>query len=243
MNHYLDTHFHLDLWPQALIVDTIEKHCIYTIAVTNTPSVFHYTQKITAKSKYIRAALGLHPQLATERQSELALFSELLSTTRYIGEIGLDDRSSSDFGIQKKVFKAIVNSCADAGDKILTVHSRRADKEVIDIIGQKFPGKVILHWFSGSTSVLTQAIEAGCYFSINYAMVNSASGKKLIQSIPMDRLLTESDGPFIEASGKPCNPLCISLIVKTLASVRRDLGGEENTIKLIFSNFRHLLKN
>jgi TatD DNase family protein len=57
----LDTHFHLDLHKQSSIAELIEKERIYTIAVTNAPSVFHYTYKIALESKFIRAALGLHP--------------------------------------------------------------------------------------------------------------------------------------------------------------------------------------
>lgn len=241
MSHLLDTHFHLDLWQQPSICASIEQSGIYTIAVTNTPSVFHYTQKIASTSKYIRAALGLHPQLAAERQNELPLFVNLLSTTRYVGEIGLDDRNSSDFRIQRKVFEAVVSACADAGNKILTIHSRRADKEVVDILGEQFPGKVILHWFSGSLSVLERAVNAGHYFSVNQAMVNSSTGKKLVQAIPTHRLLTESDGPFVEVSGRPCSPLTISLIMEGLVSIKPELEYEAATADVIFSNFRRLL--
>ncbi|GAB3753056.1 Qat anti-phage system TatD family nuclease QatD [Spirosoma pomorum] len=241
MNHLLDTHFHLDLWPQAGISTLIEQSGIYTIAVTNTPSVFYYTEKIASASKYIRAALGLHPQLASERHNELALFMQLLPKTRYIGEIGLDDRTSTDFEIQKKLFIAIIDACADAGNKILTIHSRRADKEVVEVVGKQFPGKIILHWFSGSLAVLERGIDAGYYFSINPAMVNSSTGKKLIQAIPSDRLLTESDGPFVEASRSPCSPLSMSSLISTLVSVRSDLENEEVASKLIFANFKRLL--
>lgn len=241
MSHLLDTHFHLDLWQQPSIATSIEQSGIYTIAVTNTPSVFHHTQKIALKSKYIRAALGLHPQLAAKRQNELAMFKNLLTTTRYVGEIGLDDRNSRDFVIQRKVFEKVVSACADAGNKILTIHSRRADKEVIDIVGKQFPGQVILHWFSGSLSVLECALDAGHYFSVNHAMVGSSAGKKLIQAIPMDRLLTESDGPFVEKAGAPCSPLDMPSIIRGLVNTRPDLIDELTAKNLIYSNFRKLL--
>jgi TatD DNase family protein len=241
MSPLLDTHFHLDLWQQPSITASIEERGIYTIAVTNTPSVFHFTQKIASNSKFIRAALGLHPQLAAERQKELAMFKDLLLTTRYVGEIGLDNRSSSDFTIQRKVFETVISACADAGNKILTIHSRRADSEVIDIIGKQFPGQVILHWFSGSLSVLERAVDAGFYFSINHAMVGSSAGKKLIQAIPMDKLLTESDGPFVEEAGVPCNPLSMPSIVRSLVFTRPDLIDELTARNLIFSNFKKLL--
>ncbi|KAA9341157.1 Qat anti-phage system TatD family nuclease QatD [Larkinella humicola] len=241
MNHLLDTHFHLDLWPRPNISTLIEQSGIYTIAVTNTPSVYFHTEKIAANSKYIRAALGLHPQLASERQRELPIFMQLLPTTRYIGEIGLDDRTCTDFEIQKKLFISIINACADARNKILSIHSRRADKEVIDVIGEQFPGKIILHWFSGSLVMLERGVDAGFYFSVNHAMANSSAGKKLIQAIPSDRLLTESDGPFVESSRQPCSPLSMPSLLQTLVSVRNDLENEVIASNQIFANFRRIL--
>jgi TatD DNase family protein len=59
---YFDMHFHLDLFSNAeQVVKDIEGNGIYTIAVTNTPSVFNYSYKLCENKKFVRAALGMHP--------------------------------------------------------------------------------------------------------------------------------------------------------------------------------------
>ena len=104
---YIDTHFHLDLMPSPeKTLNEIESKKIYTIAVTNAPSVFEFSYELAKNKKYIRAALGLHPQLMIERANELQLFNELLPKTRYVGEIGLDfgGLSQREKELQKEIF-------------------------------------------------------------------------------------------------------------------------------------------
>ena len=80
---YHDTHFHLDLMSNPIdIVNQIEKSKVYTIAVTNSPKVYFYTENITKNTKYIRPALGLHPELVGERHQEIDKFISLLSKTK-----------------------------------------------------------------------------------------------------------------------------------------------------------------
>jgi len=239
----IDTHFHLDLFPDPEnLVSQIEKLRIYSIAVTNTPSVYHFTQEICSDKKYIRPALGLHPELAEERQKELLLFKELLNTTKYIGEIGLDNIkrcSPSSKRAQLKVFKSIVNFCSIEKNKILTVHSRGSEKEVIDIIGDKFPGKVILHWYSGNIKNLELGLKYGFYFSVNSAMCRSKKGLEILKNIPSSRLLTESDGPFIQNESKINTPLNME---NTISQISEILNlSNESILEAVFKNFRSLL--
>ncbi|HIT90860.1 MAG TPA: TatD family hydrolase, partial [Candidatus Merdenecus merdavium] len=148
-----DTHLHLDLFTEPKkLIEAVENQKMYTIAVTNLPQVFLNTQKLCEGLKYIRPALGYHPELAFKFSNQFDLFLELIDQTRYIGEIGLDNQRKTieDFTSQKKIFENIISVCRERKDKILTVHSRRAEKEVVSIIGNNFPGKVILHWYSGS---------------------------------------------------------------------------------------------
>lgn len=91
MDAFVDAHCHIDLYksPQA-IVEQAEAQHIYTIAVTNAPSVFSHTAALTAGSKYVRAALGLHPELAHSHGNEIEQFFRYLPETRFVGEVGLD---------------------------------------------------------------------------------------------------------------------------------------------------------
>lgn len=235
----IDTHFHLDLHENdSSVADEIEKNGIYTIAVTNAPSVFFHTLGICKSHKFVRAALGYHPEIVSRRPNEFEIFNKEIKKTKYIGEIGLDNspRNSKSFAIQKKIFIQIIELCNLEGGKILTIHSRKAEKDVIDIIGRSFNGKVILHYYTGSLSNLKKAIEYGFYFSVNLNMTATKSGIQIISEIPINRILTESDYPFTYkgidhnsvllqtiqniASIKACNQLDVSnKIFKNLKKV------------------------
>lgn len=195
-----DTHCHVDLFPdpQAIIREAEEAQ-VYTIAVTTTPSVFGHLERLIAGSRFVRPAIGLHPELAAARSSELPLFHEALSRTRYVGEIGLDyvTADDSERKLQRRVLSEILTACAEYGDKIVTAHSRRAADDVIDAFGSGFRGAWILHWYSGAERALRRALDRGAYFSVNPAMLSSDRGRRLIAGVPRERVLLESDGPFV----------------------------------------------
>jgi TatD DNase family protein len=205
----VDAHCHIDLFPDpAALVREIEQAAIHTIAVTNTPSVFFHTQALAAGCRYVHPAVGLPPELVAARAGELDRMWPLLEATRFVGEVGLDYviKDQAVQKLQRDVFRQILDRCAAASNKILTVHSRRAAKDVIAAIGNDFPGAVILHWFSGSIGELELAISSGLYFSVNPAMTLSRSGQALIARMPQDRVLTETDGPFVKVTGEPARP-------------------------------------
>lgn len=97
--------------------------------------------------------------------------------------------------MQKLIFTNIVNACKKSSDKILSVHSRCAETDCIGIL-DGYTGKTILHWYSGNFRTLRDAIDLGCYFSINQQMLLSKNGKCIVNALPLDRILIESDAPF-----------------------------------------------
>jgi TatD DNase family protein len=218
----VDAHCHIDLYDDpAGVVREAESLGIRTIAVTNAPSVYHFTKKITAGLKYVRPAAGLHPELVHSHGHELPQLLPLLEETRYVGEIGLDYVTTDETirSRQREVFAAIVERCAMLGGKVLTIHSRRAAAEVIAIVGPSFPGRAILHWFSGTVEQLETAAAAGFYFSVNTSMMASKNGESLVRSMPVDKVLTETDGPFVRLGKRPATPADTASVVVALARV------------------------
>ena len=222
----IDFHCHLDLFPDhEAAIARAEAAGIYTLTVTTTPRAWARNHALTRDCRFVRAALGLHPQLVGERESELALWEHHLPETRYIGEVGLDagPRFYKTLDAQKRVFRRVLERCAEAGDKILTVHSVRAATPVLDMIEAHLPprrGKVVLHWFSGSRSEARRALALGCYFSINATMAGNDRGRALIASLPSDRVLTETDGPFTEGAHGPAHPDDVDMAVVEIAQCR-----------------------
>lgn len=241
--HLIDTHCHIDLFKDpAGIIAEVERQGIYTIAVTNAPFVYRHTAELVSGCRYVRAAAGLHPELVASHGNQLPMLQPLLKETRYVGEIGLD-YSTLDLGVrqaQRQVFSKILEWCSEDHEKILTVHSRRAASDVISAVND-LRCKVILHWFSGSNKELDKALNTGVYFSVNPAMATSIKGSSLISRIPRDRILTESDGPFVKISGQVADPTAIGAVIHKLGDLWKISIME--TRRQIYDNFRALLKS
>lgn len=114
---------------------------MFTLTVTTTPKAWPRNHELASATRHVRAALGLHPQLVAERAHEIGLWEELLPRTRYVGEVGLDagPRFYRSFETQKEIFARVLTLCAAAGNKIVTTHSVRATKAVLDMIEQHMP--------------------------------------------------------------------------------------------------------
>ena len=219
----IDFHCHLDLYPDPQqVAEGCRQRGMHVLSVTTTPSAWHGTHTLASRGDGITTALGLHPQLAHERNSELPLFDELLPRTHYVGEIGLDGAPEfrPHWAAQIAVFDHVLQSCARAGGRILSIHSRRASQAVLDCL-ENCPGAgtPVLHWFSGTVRDLERAIGLGCWFSVGPAMLKSDKGRALASRMPRDRILTESDGPFAQIRGIAAMPWDVQCAVDTLSSL------------------------
>ena len=116
--------------------------------------------------------------------------------------------------------------CEQCGEKVVSVHSLKSANTVIEILREyrtQRSNKYIFHWFTGTIPQLEKAIELGCYFSINPSMLKTKSGLEIINTVPVERMLLETDAPFtfkvqhIEEIEKELNraALKISDIVKS----------------------------
>lgn len=239
---YVDTHCHVDLFQNpAEVMRRAQRQSVAVIAVTNAPSVFLAMKRLAAPFPNVFPALGLHPELAMQREEELREIDALSREARFIGEIGLDGKVKglSAQESQHRVFKRFMEVCTKDSRKILTIHSRGAAADVISMIGARFQGTAILHWFTGSGSQAQDALANGFFFSVNAAMVQSDRGSRLLRRIPKDRVLTESDGPFARREGRAATPEDVIAVVDHLAS----LWGvnHETARETILKNFERCL--
>lgn len=223
-----DMHCHLDLMSsmQSVAAQAL-KNNINILAMTTTPKAYAKEVIILKNYRNIRVALGLHPQLVKERYSELSIVEQYIQSANYIGEIGLDfgRHYYSSKEKQIEVFDKIIYWSTLWKNKIISIHSVKADKIVIDILEKHDCFKkntCILHWFSGSSSQLDRAINLGCYFSVNLKMLDSPNGKNLLHKIPPDRILLESDAPFI--SNIKTEDYLSAFLDKTLEKLIEDIS-------------------
>lgn len=221
-----DFHCHVDLFPDpaALIADC-ERNRIFTLAVTTTPKAWTQNERWTANSRFVFPAIGLHPELAGQRQAEIGLVEQLMADTPFVGEIGLDGTPPyrNTVEAQELVFSRALQSAEKLGGRVLSIHSRRAAREVLASLARHTtPERVlpILHWFSDSVRLATEAANRGCYFSINQRMLATDNGTALVRSLPTDRLLTETDAPFTETGDRKSEPRDAADTATRLAQVR-----------------------
>lgn len=201
----IDTHCHFDMMPNPeSYIRTIERQGDIVIGMTNAPSHFQMGWQHVRNFKRVRLALGFHPLLAHELQNELPLFERLLDKTSYIGEIGLDfsreGKATKD--IQQESLKRIF-SCLQGKNKIISVHSRNAEFELLSVLKEYKVKNVIFHWYTGDVDLIPEILDEGYYFSVNEAMTLSNKGRQIIAALPHDRMLTETDAPY----NKKCNLL------------------------------------
>jgi TatD DNase family protein len=182
------------------------------------------------------------PELVSTRFKELDLMIKMINKTRYIGEVGLDytNVTQEEKALQRKIFEKILEICAQEKDKVLSVHTRKSAEDAIDMIGLNYPGKIILHWYSDNIKVLERAIVGGMYFSINYAMTVSNNGKKIINNIPYERIITESDGPFIQLANKPFLPTNMPVIFEKISQIKSI--GTDTFNRYLYNNSKKIFQ-
>lgn len=219
MSLYIDTHCHLDLYPDPL--KTLEEAPETVVVVaTELPSRYRLQAVRFRGDRRVRVALGLHPlRAATASALEASQLIRQLPNTKYVGEVGLDfsTHGKNTKTAQLRIFDRLLAQ-PSLRHKVMTVHSRGAEAVVIERL-RSAGVAAILHWYSGPLGLIEEALVAGLYFSINPAMLRTEKGRKIIDAIPRDRALTESDGPFAKSYGHPAEPADMRTLVTDLAKV------------------------
>jgi len=242
----VDAHCHLDLYPNhEAAFASRDRNKILTLAVTTTPRAWARNHELASRTGHVKAALGLHPELVATGIDEFNIWEKFLPDAHFIGEVGLDasTRFCKSFGFQRDVFTKLLSACAKEGDKVLSVHSLRAVTPVLNLIEAHLPksrGTVILHWFTGTKAEASRAINMGCYFSINSRMTRKEGNRKFLESLPIGRILTESDGPF---AGSESEALSIAELRDTVISLAEIRQTDPSILaETIVSNFERLIR-
>lgn len=237
----IDTHCHIDLYPNPeKLLRELDKQGITVISVTNLPSHFEMGIPYFKSLKRIRLALGMHPLYAENHFKEFPSFTRLVDVTSYIGEVGLDfsREGLSTKDIQISSFRKILKLIQDK-KKILSIHSRKAEREVLSHLIEFKAKGAIFHWYSGPIKLILEIANSGYFFSINNAMIKSKAGQTRISKIPRNKILTETDGPFVEIKGKPVKSSDVKEIIVYLSQLWNCSYSEAN--KIVNDNFKNLL--
>ena len=231
MNYIIDTHAHLDMYENwAEIYDDAQANGIKKIVIPSVES--KYFQKIIdiANSKEdLFCMLGIFPTEAKnwsdsliEEMEKLAEYKKVVA----IGEVGLDyywDKTFVDE--QKEVFIKQIK-LANRLSLPLVIHDREAHKDCFDILKEHNNNSdVIFHCFSGSPEFARECIKEGWYIALGGVVTfkNAQKAKDVAETVPLDRLLLETDSPYLTPvpfRGKENRPSYTKFVAEEIAKLR-----------------------
>lgn len=256
----VDTHCHLDLEPlayhEAEAVARAKqagvKNCL-TIGVDLDSS--ERARRIAHKVPGVYAAVGIHPSAVTDLSMDMiARLKELADDDRVvaIGEIGLDyyqlekhPKEMPSKMEQLRAFDQLMSLAQDVGRPVI-VHARGAVAEALEIVkGYQPEVSFVFHSFDGTAEEAALIIQAGGYIGVNNLLSYPKNDplRQAIAGVPLDRLLLETDAPFLppqDRRGTPSEPADVTAVAKLVAeihqtSVENVSAVTDRTVSAIFS--------
>ena len=177
-----------------------------------------------------------------EYPKELNTFLKYVKEASFIGEVGLDisSKKTNTIELQKEIFGSIINECTRLGNKIISIHSRKTDDIIFDFL-KKSSCIYIMHWYTGNIKRLldTMSIDDNIYISINSNMVHSSKGINLIKTVPLSRIVLETDAPF---TAETKNGYPIQILKEIAVEISKIKNMEKlQVLKIISDNSRKIL--
>jgi len=226
----VDSHCHLDMLENSLLAVEEAKaqgvgHILNVcVSLKDFPKVLEKAKEYT----FVSASVGLHPN----EQEEEPSVEELVNLAQHekvvaIGETGLDYyRSTGDLSWQKERFRHHIQA-AKIVDKSLIIHSRQAKEDTLHILKEENAHEVggVLHCFTEDWDMATRALDLGFYISFSGIVTfkNAVSIQEVAKKIPLDRMLLETDAPYlapIPHRGKPNTPAYVVHTAEFIAHLR-----------------------
>jgi TatD DNase family protein len=227
----IDTHAHLDACadpPDQVLERAREAGVDRVISIGSGIDSCRATLDLAWRNEGVWAALGIHPHQAADADAErLDELRELLSDERAVavGETGLDFfRDYAPRERQRDLFARELDLAAELG-KPVVVHTRDAEDETAAAL-EGFEGTVVLHCFS-SPALVPVALVRGYYVSFagNLTYPKAEELREAAARVPADRLLAETDSPYLSPQprrGRPNEPANVVHTLHVLADVRGD---------------------
>ena len=244
----IDSHCHLDHEPlKSNLKDIIDRSknegLEKLLTICTSIDGFKNILNIIKKDPIIYGTFGIHPhETETNKVSKNEIINQILLDKKIIGigETGLDFYyNNSNKDSQIKSFNTHIEAAIDLNIPLI-VHSRNAEDETYEILKNKNSDKlkILMHCFTGSLKFANKLIELNSYFSASGIITfkNSIELQNVFAKIPLEKLLVETDSPFlapVPMRGKKNEPSYIKYTLEKLALLK---NIEKNKLDIITTN-------
>jgi TatD DNase family protein len=228
---YFDTHSHLN-FPQfeadlPSVIERAKQNKVSDILVVGTDAESNRKSVGIATEHKLWASLGLHPSDIDTDSPTLPGVEELLPNDRVVavGEIGLDYTCAVDHSRQIAAFQVFLETAKNLGLPVI-IHSRDAAEDTLKTLTQAGPAKGVWHCFSGDEKLAEKVLTLGLFvsFTANITYRKNEPLRQVVKAVPLDRLLLETDCPFMPPEGKRGQrnePANIPLLAKAIAEIKQ----------------------
>ncbi len=256
---FVDSHCHLDFGALAAQRDEVLDRAraagvgrFVTIGTSRTD--FSRVLSIAETQEDVYASFGVHPHEA-EKPGEAVSCAEIIALTAHpkvigIGETGLDyfyDHAPRE--AQQRNFREHIRACVRTGLPLI-IHTRQAEDDTLSILREERAGREdklsgVFHCYSSSRALAEAGLEMGFFFSFSGMITfkKSEELREIARDVPLDRLLVETDAPYLAPEpyrGKICEP---AYVVHTAARLAEIKGiSPEEIERVTTQNFFRLFK-
>ena len=231
----IDSHCHLDHEPlhqnlSDVVIRSKEAGITKLLTICTTIESFEKIKIIVKKDQMIYGTYGIHPHETESNQVDKETIIKSVNENKKIigiGETGLDFfYNHSDKDIQINSFRAHIEASIELNKPII-IHSRDAEEETFEILSsyKKEGLKILMHCFTGSLKFSKELLTLGAFFSASGIITfkNSIELQNTFKSIPQEKLLIETDSPFlapIPMRGKKNEPSFIRYTLEKLSTLK-----------------------
>ena len=233
MTSFIDTHCHLDKLdstPEEAIIEAKQAGVQRMVTVSVDEPSLDFVSNIVLQFPEVYGSVGFHPHDAAELTEDLEQKIRKLALEEKkliaIGETGLDYHYMySSAEVQQQVFSKQLQLAVELNLPVI-MHSREAETDTLNILQEiPVPSLGVAHSFTSSFEMAKTLIEMGWYIGINGIVTfkNAEDLREVVSWLPLDRLLLETDSPFLAPTpfrGKPNKPAHIPAIATFIAELR-----------------------
>jgi TatD DNase family protein len=223
-------------------------HALVILAADD-PAELQRGSEVSARWPDVRFSIGVHPHAAAkfpnpgDAAASVAAAIDAQPLTRGLGEIGLDyhyDFAPRD--VQQAVFREQIRLAAERRLPIV-IHSREAEDDTFRVLAEERADNGVFHCFTGDRDMARRVLDIGFYLSLAGIVTfpRAAELKEVARMVPLDRLLIETDSPFLAPvphRGKRNEPAYVTRVAETIAEVRGTTPAQVGDAALV--NFRRL---